>query len=52
MSPELPQLLEAYHEKLTCSLDEKPQRVATFERLLGEALVRIGKILLEAEKLR
>jgi hypothetical protein len=32
MSPELQRLLEAYHEKLTCGLDEKQRRVATFER--------------------
>jgi hypothetical protein len=40
MSPELERLLEAYHEKRTCPPEEKPQRVATFERLLGEALSR------------
>jgi hypothetical protein len=38
MSPELQKLLEALHEKLTCPPDEKPHRVATFERLLQDAL--------------
>jgi hypothetical protein len=38
MSPELQRLLEAYHEKLTCGLDEKQQCVATFERLFADAL--------------
>ena len=40
MSPELERLLEAYDQKLTCFLQEKPQRVATFERLFGDALSR------------
>ena len=40
MSPELQQLLEAYHEKRTCPPDEKPQRAATFERLLEDAMSR------------
>ena len=40
MSPELERLLEAYHEKRTCPPPEKPQRAATFERLLTEALAR------------
>lgn len=40
MSPELERLLKAYHEKRTCSPEEKPQRVATFERLLADALAR------------
>jgi len=40
MSPELQRLLEAYHEKLTCGLDEKQQRSATFERLFADALFR------------
>ncbi len=40
MSPELERLLEALHEKLTCPPEEKPQRVATFERLLHDALSR------------
>jgi hypothetical protein len=38
MSPELERLLEALHEKLTCPSDEKGHRVATFERLLNDAL--------------
>lgn len=38
MSPELERLLEAYDQKLTCPSKEKPQRVANFERLFGEAL--------------
>lgn len=40
MSPELQRLLGAYHEKRTCPPGEKPQRTATFERLLNEALIR------------
>jgi len=40
MSPELERLLEALHEKLTCPPAEKAHRVATFERLLGDALAR------------
>jgi hypothetical protein len=40
MSPELEELLEAFHEKLTCPPEEKPHRVATFERLLHDALAR------------
>lgn len=40
MSPELQRLLEAYDEKLTCDQAEKPQRVATFERLFADALAR------------
>ena len=40
MSPELGKLLEALYEKLTCPPEEKPQRVATFERLLHDALSR------------
>ncbi|MCI0628226.1 MAG: hypothetical protein L0387_42340 [Acidobacteria bacterium] len=33
-------LLVALHEKLTCPSEEKPHRVATFERLLHDALER------------
>ena len=40
MSPELEKLLEAFHEKLTCPPEEKLHRVATFERLLQDALPR------------
>lgn len=40
MSPELERLLLALYEKRTCPPDEKPQRNATFERLLGDALAR------------
>ena len=40
MSPELERLLEALHEKLTCPPEEKSSRVATFERLLQDALAR------------
>ena len=40
MSPELEKLLEAFYEKLSCPPEEKPQRVATFERLLKDALAR------------
>lgn len=41
MSPELERLLEAYDQKLTCPLKEKPHRIATFERLLADALSRL-----------
>ncbi len=40
MSPELERLLRAFHEKLTCPPVEKRHRVATFERLLQDALDR------------
>jgi hypothetical protein len=40
MSPELERLLEAYDQKLTCPLKEKQRRLATFERLLADALSR------------
>ena len=40
MSPELERLLTAYDEKRTCPPEEKPQRSASFERLLAEALAR------------
>lgn len=40
MSPELELLLEAYHAKRTCPPEQKPQSVATFERLLADALAR------------
>jgi len=40
MSPELERLLEALYEKLTCPPEEKSHRVATFERLLQDALAR------------
>jgi hypothetical protein len=40
MSPELERLLEALYEKLTCPAEDKAQRVATFERLLADALAR------------
>jgi hypothetical protein len=40
MSPELQKLLEALHEKFTCPPEEKRHRVATFERLLQDALAR------------
>lgn len=40
MSPELQRLLEAYDEKLTCPPEEKSHRIATFDRLLSEALVQ------------
>jgi hypothetical protein len=39
MSPEPERLLEALYEKLSCPPEEKSQRVATFERLLRDALV-------------
>jgi hypothetical protein len=41
MSPELERLLEAYHAKLTCPPAEKSRRVASFERLLGDALAKL-----------
>jgi hypothetical protein len=41
MSPELERLLEALYEKRTCPPDEKHHRVATFERLLNDALGRL-----------
>jgi hypothetical protein len=40
MSPELQKLLEAFYEKLSCPAEEKRQHVATFERLLQDALAR------------
>ena len=40
MSPELERLLEALHEKLTCPPEEKSHRIATFERLLRDALAQ------------
>jgi hypothetical protein len=40
MSPELEKLLEALYEKFNCSPEEKIHRVATFERLLQDALAR------------
>jgi len=40
MSPDLERLLEAYHEKRTAPPSEKPQRAATFERLLADTLGR------------
>ncbi len=40
MSPELERLLEALYEKLSCPPEEKSHRVATFERLLQDALAR------------
>ena len=40
MSPELERLLEALYEKLTCPPEEKIHRVATFERLVQEALAK------------
>lgn len=40
MSPELERLLEALYEKLTCPPEEKAHRVATFERLLQDALAQ------------
>jgi len=40
MSPELERLLQALYEKRTCPPEEKPQRDATFERLLQDALAR------------
>ncbi len=40
MSPELERFFEAYHVKRTAPPEEKPQRVAMFERLLSEALSR------------
>ena len=38
MSPELEKLLEAYDAKLICPANEKSRRLATFERLLADAL--------------
>jgi hypothetical protein len=38
MSPELEKLLQALYEKRTCPPEEKPQRDATFERLLQDAI--------------
>lgn len=32
--------MEALYEKLSCPADEKPQRFATFERLLRDALAQ------------
>ncbi len=56
MSPELEKLLEAYDAKLTCAPEEKPERLATFERLLADALIRFPgasrNALLEAIKNR
>jgi hypothetical protein len=40
VSPDLERLLEAYYEKRTASPYDKPQRTATFERLLADALTR------------
>ena len=40
MSPELEKLIEAYDAKRTCPPEEKPQYLATFERLLTDALSR------------
>ena len=40
MSPDLEKLLQALYEKRTCPPEEKPQRHATFERLLEDALAR------------
>ena len=40
MSPDLERLLEALYEKLTCPAQEKAQRVATFERLVNDALAQ------------
>lgn len=40
MSPELEELLEAYHEKLTCPPAEKRRWTATFESRLQAALAR------------
>ena len=40
MSPELEKLLEAYDANRTCPPEEKPQHLATFERLLTDALSR------------
>jgi hypothetical protein len=38
MSAELERLLTALYEKLTCPPEEKPHRVAAFERLVQDAL--------------
>jgi hypothetical protein len=40
MSPELERLLTALYEKLNCPAEEKAQRVATFERLLNDAVAK------------
>jgi hypothetical protein len=40
MSPELERLLGALYEKLTAPPEEKAHRLATFERLLHDALAR------------
>ena len=40
MSPDLEKLLQAFYEKRTCPPEEKPNRDATFERLLQDALAR------------
>jgi len=40
MSPELEKLLLPLYEKRTCPPEEKPNRDATFERLLQDALTR------------
>ena len=40
MSPDLEKLLEVLYEKLTCPPEEKAHRVATFERLLNDAMAR------------
>ena len=40
MSPELEKLLEAYHEWVTCPLNEVEQRAAVFEDLLSHTLAR------------
>ena len=40
MSPELEKLLEALYEKFNCPPEEKAHRVATFERLLQDAIAR------------
>ena len=40
MSPELERILQALYEKRTCPPEEKPNRDATFERLIRDALTR------------
>jgi hypothetical protein len=40
MSPDLEKLLEALYEKFNCPPEEKAHRVATFERLLQDAIAR------------
>ncbi len=56
MSRDLESLFEAYDQKLTCPPDEKPERIAVFERLLDEVLSRrpgtSRDALLEAVQLR